>query len=45
MTVAYPELRFIDKIQISLSVVKILHYRQAFFLIYELFDVNKSEYV
>lgn len=36
---------FIDKIQISLSVVKILHYRQAFFLIYELFDENKSEHV
>ena len=36
---------FIDKIQIILSVVKNLHYRQAFFLIYELFDVNKSEHV
>lgn len=33
---------FIDKIQISLSVVNIPHYRQAFFLIYELFDVNKG---
>lgn len=33
---------FIDKIQISLSVVNIPHYRQAFFLIYELFDVSKG---
>ena len=31
-----------DKIQISLSVVEILRFRQAFFLIYELFDINES---